>query len=130
MKAFAATLVLLLVAGLTVFAADIDGKWKAETKRPSRDGSGEITITLLFDLKADGAKLTGSVTVTGPFGERQATVSDGKIDGNKFSFTTTTEGPNGSMTTKYEGTVEGGILKGTSAREGGQRSFPFEAKKQ
>ncbi|MGD0579344.1 MAG: hypothetical protein ABSC08_10490 [Bryobacteraceae bacterium] len=130
MKAVAATLVLLLVAGFAAFAADIDGKWKAETKRPSRDGSGEITITMLFDLKADGAKLTGNVTLTGPWGERQAAVSDGKIDGNKFSFTTTTEGPNGTMTTKYEGTVEGSALKGTSAREGGQRSFPFEAKKQ
>ena len=130
MKAVAVTLVLLLVAGFAVFAADIDGKWKAETKRPSRDGSGEITITMLFDLKADGAKLTGNVTLTGPWGERQATVSDGKIDGNKFSFTTVTEGPNGTMTTKYEGTVEGDTLKGTSAREGGQRTFPFEAKKQ
>ena len=130
MKTVAATLVLLLVAGLGAFAADIDGKWKAETKRPSRDGSGEITITTVFDLKADGAKLTGTLNLTGPWGERQATVSDGKIDGNKFSFTTTTEGPNGTVTTKYEGTVEGGVLKGTSAREGGQRSFPFEAKKQ
>jgi hypothetical protein len=130
MKTVAATLVLLLVAGLTVFAADIDGKWKAESKRPSRDGSGEITITMLFDLKADGATLTGTVTTSNPRGERQATISNGKIDGNKFSFTTVTEGPNGSMTIKYEGTVEGSSLKGTSAREGGQRSFPFEAKKQ
>jgi len=130
MKTVAATLVLLLVAGLGAFAADIDGKWKAETKRPSRDGSGEMTITMVFDLKADGAKLTGNVTVSSPRGDRQATVSNGKIDGNKFSFSTTAEGPNGSMTTKYEGTVEGSVLKGTSAREGGQRSFPFEAKKQ
>jgi len=130
MKSVAVTLILLLVAGMVVFAADIDGKWKAEMKRPSRDGSGEITITTVFNLKADGAKLTGSVTVSGPWGDREATVSDGKIDGNKFSFTTTMEGPNGSMTTKYEGTVEGDTLKGTSAREGGQRTFPFEAKKQ
>ena len=99
-------------------------------KRPSRDGSGEITITTVFNLKADGAKLTGNVTMTGPWGDREAKVSDGKLDGNKFSFSTTAEGPNGTMTTKYEGTVEGDVLKGTSAREGGQRTFPFEAKKQ
>jgi len=129
MKTVAWTLVLLLVAGIAVFAADIDGKWKAEMKRPGRDG-GEITITTVFNLKADGSKVTGSVTVSGPWGDREATVSDGKIDGNKFSFTTTMEGPNGSMTTKYEGTIEGDTLKGTSAREGGQRTFPFEAKKQ
>jgi hypothetical protein len=35
------------------------------------------------------------------------------------------------MTTKYEGTVDGAVLKGTSVREGGQAApRPFEAKKQ
>ena len=39
--------------------------------------------------------------------------------------------PNGTMTTKYEGTVEGDTLKGTTLREGGPgEPRPFEAKKQ
>jgi hypothetical protein len=128
MKTLVATFVLLLVTLTVAFGADIDGKWKSERKI---DRNGEtMTITLVFDLKADGSKLTGKVMISSPRGDRQADVSDGKIDGNKFSFSTVTEGPNGSMTTKYEGTVEGDTLKGTSAREGGNRTMPFEAKKQ
>lgn len=128
MKTLVTTFVLLLVTLSAAFAADIDGKWKSERKM-ERNGE-TTTITIVFDLKADGSKLTGKVTVSGPWGDREADVTNGKLDGAKFSFSTTTEGPNGSMTTKYEGTVEGDTLKGTSAREGGNRTMPFEAKKQ
>jgi hypothetical protein len=128
MKTLAAAFVLLLVTFSAAFAADIDGKWKSE-RTMDRNGQS-MTITIVFDLKADGSKLTGKLKITTPRGDREADVADGKIDGNKFSFSTVTEGPNGNMTTKYEGTVEGDTLKGTSAREGGNRSMPFEAKKQ
>ena len=126
MKTLALTLVLLLVAGVVAFAADIDGKWKSERKM-ERNGE-TVTITQVFELKADGAKLTGKVNMTGPFGEREMAISDGKVDGAKFSFTTTFDGPNGPMVSKYEGTVEGDALKGTATR--GERTNPFEAKKQ
>jgi hypothetical protein len=85
---------------------------------------------MIFDLKSSGDKVTGTSTMTTPRGDRSMEISDGKLDGDKFSFTTTFEGPMGTMTTRYEGTVEGDTLKGSSTREGGQRSFPFEAKKQ
>jgi len=117
-----------LTAAVVGSAADIDGKWKSE--RTFDRGGQSMTITTVFDLKADGAKLTGKVTTTSPRGERTADVTDGKIDGAKFSFSIVNEGPNGSMTIKYEGTVEGDTLKGTSQREGGNRTMPFEAKKQ
>lgn len=128
MKTLTATFVLLLVTLSAAFAADVDGKWKSE-RTMERNGQS-MTITMVFDLKADGSTLTGNVVVTTPRGDRESKVSDGKIEGNKFSFTTVSEGPNGTMTTKYEGTVEGDTLKGTSAREGGNRTMPFEAKKQ
>jgi len=113
MKTLAASFVLLLIASVAGFGADIDGKWKSE-RTMDRNGQS-MTITMVFDLKADGSKLTGKVTTTTPRGERTADVANGKIDGAKFSFSTVNEGPNGSMTTKYEGTVEGDTLKGTSA---------------
>ena len=116
----ALALVFFTLASVSALAADFNGKWNASVESPRG------TQTIAFDFHVDGAKLTG--TVTSPRGS--VDISNGKIDGNKFSFSTTAEGPNGSMTTKYEGTVEGSVLKGTSAREGGQRSFPFEAKKQ
>ena len=112
----------LLVAGIA-FAAGIDGKWMSERRM------GENTIKIMFDLKADGATLTGSMSMERPQGAVKADITDGKIDGNKFSFKVTMEGRNGKTTSTYEGTVEGDTLKGTSAREGGEPR-PFEAKRQ
>jgi hypothetical protein len=117
----------LLLAGVAL-AASIDGKWKAERKM-ERDGQA-FTIIQTFELKSDGAKLTGKVTMQfGDMEPRTADVKDGKIDGSKFSFTTIMQGPNGDMKTTYTGTVEGDALKGQSEREGGQGPRPFEAKK-
>jgi hypothetical protein len=115
-----------LLAGVALAAA-IDGKWVSERKM-ERDGQS-ITITQTFDLKADGGKVTGTLTMAfGDMEPRKAEIKDGKIDGNKFSFSTVMSTPNGEFKTVYEGTVEGDLLKGTAAREGGQ-SRPFEAKK-
>ena len=66
------------------------------------------------------------------FGEMEppaSEIKDGKLDGNKFSFSTTISTPNGDMKTNYSGTVEGAMMKGNAEREGGQ-ARPFEAKKQ
>lgn len=118
---------LFLLAGAAL-AASIDGKWKSERKM-ERDGQS-FTITQNLTLKADGSKLTGTVATT--FGENEnppAEIKDGKIDGNKFSFTTTMSTPNGDFKMTYSGTVEGDMLKGTAEREGGQ-ARPFEAKRQ
>jgi hypothetical protein len=117
---------LLLLTGLA-FAAAIDGKWVSERKM-ERDGQS-FTIIQTFDLKADGSKLTGSVTMAfGDMEPRKMEVADGKVDGSKFSFSVMMSTPNGDFKTVYEGSVEGDMLKGTAAREGGQ-SRPFEAKK-
>ena len=129
MKTLAATFVLLFVASVALCGADIDGKWKSE-RTMERNGQS-VTITMVFDLKSEGTKLTGTVTSTTPRGERKTDITDGKIEGNKFSFTVSFDTPNGAITTKYEGTIDGAVMKGTSVREGGQgEPRPFEAKKQ
>ena len=118
---------LMLLAGAAL-AASIDGKWKSERKM-ERDGQS-FTVTQKIDLKADGNKLTGKVATQ--FGDQEnppSEIKDGKLDGDKFSFTTTMSTPNGDFKMVYSGTVEGDTLKGTAEREGGQ-SRPFEAKRQ
>lgn len=115
-----------LLAGITL-AASIDGKWVAERKM-ERDGQS-FTIIQTFDLKSEGAKLTGTLTMAfGDMEPRTVEIKEGKIEGSKFSFTTVMSTPNGDFKSVYEGTVEGDTLKGTSTREGGQ-SRPFEAKR-
>lgn len=122
----ALSLSLLLLAGLAV-AGPIDGQWVAERKI-ERDGQS-FTIVQTFDLKAEGNTLTGKVQMK--FGDNEPPpieIKDGKIDGSKFSFTTTMQTPNGEFKMSYAGTVEGDALKGTAEREGGQ-ARPFEAKR-
>ncbi len=127
MKAFFSFLLAVLFVLGPALAAEIDGKWVAERKM-ERDGQS-FTIIQTFNLKAEGAKLTGTLTMAfGDMEPRTMEIKDGKMDGSKFSFTTVFSGPNGDMKSTYEGTVEGDTLKGTSTREGGQ-SRPFEAKK-
>jgi hypothetical protein len=120
------TIAVLLLVG-TALGAGIDGKWVSE-RTLERDGQS-FTMTQTFDLKSDGNKLTGTVSMA--FGDREprtSEIKDGKIEGNKFSFSTVFSTPNGEFKTVYEGTLEGDTLKGTASREGGE-GRPFEAKR-
>lgn len=133
MKTVVSLFVLLALVCGVALAADIDGKWLAERKMKTQDGE-ERTITSTMELKADGAKLTGTITTSMGGGEgRKVEIQDGKIDGNKISFITVQPGrQGGEMKMKWEATIEGNEMKGTQAREGAPegRSFPFTAKKQ
>ena len=130
MKTTVTILVCFLMLAGVALAGAIDGKWVSERKM-NRNGQ-EMTITQTFVLKSDGDKLSGTVTMQmGDMEPRVSEFKDGKIDGNKFSFKVTTTTPRGDMTSVYEGTVEGDMLKGTSTREGSEAPpRPFEAKKQ
>jgi hypothetical protein len=117
----------LCLFSFAVMAADIDGKWNSERKM-ERDGQS-FTIKQTYDFKTSGNKLTGSMTMQfGDMEPRSMEISDGKVEGNKFSFATTMRTPNGDFKMTYEGTVEGGTIKGTISREGGEPR-PFEAKR-
>jgi hypothetical protein len=116
----------LLLAGVALAAA-IDGSW-ISVRKVERDGQA-FTITQTFDLKADGSKLTGVITMAfGDMEPMKTDIKDGKIDGAKFTFSTTMSTPNGDFKMVFAGTVEGDTLKGTAEREGGQ-ARPFEAKR-
>jgi hypothetical protein len=115
---------LVSLGTVSAFGADIDGKWLSDIK--IRDFDVKVT----FDLKSSGNQLTGSVTTETPRGERTSEIKDGKLDGDKFSFTTL-GGRDGSVKITWEGTVEGDQLKGQQTREGGSLGpMPFVAKRQ
>jgi hypothetical protein len=96
-------------------AADIDGKWTAETQAK---GGGELTETLM--LKADSNKLTGSVQRRGA----PLKISDGVINGNEVSFKVIR--PNG-VTQQYKGSLSGGALKLTmNGSRGNHRDLVFK----
>ena len=111
---------ILLVVAFVAFAADVSGKWTYEA--PGRGGGPGRPTTIT--LKADGAKLTG--TVPGGMGRgggggqapADSEISNGKVDGNNISFEVKRTTPNGDMVTKYEGTLSGDELKLKITRPG------------
>jgi hypothetical protein len=131
--------VVLLVAVVALLAADaVTGKWTYEQPMMGRGGGGGgggapggggggnmPPRVVTMDLKADGAKLTGTVLMPA-FGGRRGggggggeappaptpvQISNGKVDGNNLSFEVSRDTPNGAMVTKYEGAVSGSDMK-------------------
>ena len=99
-----------LVFTFAAMAADVTGKWTFE--QPGRGGGPGRPVTIT--LKQDGAKLTGSVPGMGRGGDNPpppTEITDGKVDGDKVSFTVKREFNGNSMVTKYEGTVSGDEMK-------------------
>jgi hypothetical protein len=106
---------MLLALAFAATAADITGKWTAET--PGRNGGAPRQTT--FNLKADGAKLTGTVSAPGRGGAAMdSEISNGKIDGNNITFEVKRQTQNGEMVSKYEGTMSGDELKLKTTRMG------------
>ena len=87
---------------LTALAADVTGTWTGDMKGPNGDA-----FSITFTFKQDGAKLTG--TVQGPQGDPMD-ISNGKVDGDKFSFDVSFNG----MTIKHECTLAGDEIKMTT----------------
>lgn len=115
-----------LAGALAVFAASVDGKWVAEFETKNRKGGGKQTVVL--DLKSDGSALTGNV-YAGRRG-RGTDIQNGKMDGEKFSFTTVQKNKKGEQKFNWTGTLASDELKLERTREGARRSQSFTAKKQ
>jgi hypothetical protein len=94
--------VALLLAAAPAFAADIDGKWAGSLETPG--GTFEINYT----FKSDGAKLTGSTAT--PDGTA-IEIKNGKVEGDKISFSLDVDFGQGPTTFNYTGVVSPTELK-------------------
>ena len=121
-KLLFALLSVTLLFAVVASAADVSGKWKAQM--PGRGGQ---TREVTFTFKADGDKLTGSMT---GFQGNELPLNDGKISGDTISFTTTVEFGGNSFKTMYTGKVSGDEIAFKAQREGGQgQAREFTAKR-
>jgi hypothetical protein len=116
-----AGLALALITVVQAAGSDVSGKWTAQV--PGRNGQ---TRDQTFTFKADGEKLTGSVS--GMQGN-QMDISDGKITGNDISFNVTVNFNGNEMKMTYKGTVSGDEIKFTRTREGSDQKQEFTAKR-
>ena len=99
MKKILLALGILLIAGCA-FAANIDGKWQGEIVGQD--------MKIAFNFKADGNKLTGTHIVN----DKETAIEDGKIEGNKISFTVTLN-MGQEMKIPHKGTISGDEIKMT-----------------
>jgi hypothetical protein len=101
---------------------DPNGNWKWTFT--TQNGDIEISMT----LKADGEKLTGSVSRN----EMKADITDGTFKDDEVAFQVVRERNDQKIISKYKGKVEGDSIKGKIEFEfnGESRSFDWDAKRE
>jgi hypothetical protein len=104
---------ILLALSLAALAADVSGKWTFE-----QAGRGGNPTTVTLNLKVDGMKVTGSVVRPGRNGNMEAQISDGKIDGSSIMFKTSQQMGDNTITTEYNGTINGDSISLKITRPG------------
>lgn len=122
----------MMLVGTATYAADANGTWT--WTQQARGGGGGEGRKMTLKLKAEGEKLTGTLTAPGREGAepRPAQISEGKVKGDEVTFNVTREIGGNSMTAKYSGKVAGDTLKGkiTTTRNGEERARDWEAKRE
>jgi autotransporter translocation and assembly factor TamB len=107
---FALLTVIIVLAAVAAWAADITGTWNGSISGPNGD------FSLTYTFKQDGDKLSG--TVTGPQGDPLPLV-DCKIDGDKISFAVKVDMGGNPATFSSKGTVKGDEITLTTTNDAG-----------
>jgi hypothetical protein len=112
---------ILLAATAVALAADVSGKWVWETQGFGFGGGGGAPMKTTLTLKADGATLTGTITLPSFAGGppdpgaapqmEEVKISNGKVEGDNISFEVAREMMGNTRTTRYEGVLTGSELK-------------------
>jgi phage shock protein E len=117
----------ILLIGAAAHAADADGNWIWTT--PGRNGGPPRESVL--SLKIEGTQLTGKLSTPGREGKPVDTpITDGKVDGNNFSFSVIRVFNGNTNNTTYTGTVAAGQITGKieTVRNGEAQSRDWLAK--
>jgi hypothetical protein len=119
-----------LLTGASAYAEDSKagaaGTWTWTA--PGRNGGADRTNSLV--VKVENSKLTGKLSAPGRGGQvSEVSISDGKVDGDKISFTIVREFNGNSITNKYTGKVEGDKIQGKVrfTRDGEDQSRDWQA---
>ena len=112
-KVFLTGVIVLLALFSIAWAADVNGKWLAKVAGTQGQQDSEITLT----FKADGAALTGTLNNSMMPGD--VPIEEGKIEGDKISFSLKRTFGQNEMKVVWKGTVAGDEIKFTRGIEGG-----------
>ena len=119
------SLAVAVFLGVITQAADVAGTWTWTS--PGRNGGPDRTNTL--SLKIDADKLTGKLTMLRRGEPVSTDIADGKVDGDKVSFTVVREYNGNSFTNKYSGTLSADTITGKMefTRDGDTQSRDWKA---
>ena len=99
-------LAVLIIAGMvSLFAADITGKWTAQFD--TQVGLQKY----VFEFKVEGDKLTGKATADIAGAASQANIQEGKISGDDVSFVEMQNYQGQEVKIVYKGKVSGDEIK-------------------
>lgn len=98
-RAIAISVLLSLALISCALAADVTGKWKGPL--------GDTGVDVVFDLKIDGATVTG--TMSDSEGKPRP-ITKGSLDGDKISLTVASEYQGNPITLLVTGTVSGDTM--------------------
>jgi hypothetical protein len=88
------------------------GRWNVTIKTPVGDRSG------VLDLRVEGSTLTGSLSD----GEHHAAISDGRIEGNRLTWSAKIEKPM-RLSLKFKAVVDADRISGSAKYLLGSASF-------
>ena len=114
--------ILILCSLVCVYAADISGKWTAEFD--SQVGLQKYT----YEFTVEGTTFNGKASANIAGADMESEIVDGKIDGDKISFTENLDYQGMPLTITYTGTVSGDEMN-LSRDVGGQGGETFTAKR-
>lgn len=97
----------MLLCALPARAGDVTGKWSAEFD--TQVGPQKYT----FELKADGAKLTGKASFERMGQKGEAELKDGKVAGDDVSFVEMLDFQGNQVPITYSGKLVGDEIKFT-----------------
>jgi hypothetical protein len=122
--------VILLVAAAVAASPDaITGTWQLDAKGPN-DRRLKTVGTIVLDLKVSGDTVSGMAHIGSWPGD--APIADGKIDGDRVTFSATghLNSSSGIPTCKFTGIVQGDAMNLTmTATAFGQTVFEFAGNK-
>ena len=98
---------LVLVCAVPARAADVTGKWKAEFD--TQVGAQKYT----YDLKVEGAKVTGKASFERMGQKGEVDLLEGKVTGDDISFVEKLDFQGNQISITYTGKVAGDEIKFT-----------------
>ena len=120
-----AFMAILMAISAPLQAQEVTGSWTLTYSQMGRQGGQAREVSMDVTLQQDGATITGTALMAmrgrgGGGGEPQEVpITDGKVEGDKITFSVVRGMGERTMTLVYSGTVAGSTMEGTMAMGGG-----------